>query len=301
MYQEQQENNPTPVIDWGNLQKKSEEYEAIRWAGMPEVVKMLYNEKPHIRKMHPNDVAEIRKSKMDISIKDLADPPLDRQIPNPVLTFEDAFDDHPEILETIRQNKFETPSPIQSQAWPALLSGMDTIAIAQTGTGKTLAFLLPAFIHIDNQPTPRRDREGPSCLVLSPTRELAIQIEQEVKKYHYKSIRSVCIYGGGDRREQINALKKGVEIVIGTPGRLNDLLMNKFFTVTCVTYLILDEADRMLDMGFEPEIMKIILDIRPQRQTVMTSATWPPTVQEIGNRYLKNPVHITVGSLDLKA
>lgn len=296
----EQKSMSTPKIDWAMLKKKAETFEKMKWADCPDVKKNFYTEKKIIANMDPLEVAEIRKNKNSITVQDLSKEQ-NQKIPNPVLSFEDAFDPFPEILETIRDNKFTEPSPIQCQAWPVLLSGSDCIGIAQTGTGKTLAFLLPAFIHIDQQPVERNARGGPSCLVLSPTRELAQQIEMEVKKFHYRGIRSVCIYGGGDRNSQISQIKKGVEIVIGTPGRLNDLLMNNFFSVKSVTYLVLDEADRMLDMGFEPEIKKILLDIRPDRQTVMTSATWPSDVQRMADKYLRNPIRVNVGSLDLQA
>eukprot|EP00795_Rhopilema_esculentum_P007439 gene7439-13201_t len=288
-----------PQIDWKALAENREANEKIRWEGLGDVIKEFYDELPEIRDMNPVDVAEIRKEKNSITVQHMSDDKEILKIPikNPVLTFENAFHNYPEILDTIYNQNFTTPSPIQCQAWPVLLSGNDVIGVAQTGTGKTLAFLLPALIHIDQQPTPRAKREGPSCLVLSPTRELAQQIEVEVKKFNYKGIRSVCIYGGGDRREQIGIVERGVEIVIGTPGRLNDLLMNGILSVKHV----LDEADRMLDMGFEPEIKKIILDIRPDRQTVMTSATWPQGVQRMADQYLNNPIKVNVGSLDLQA
>ena len=112
---------------------------------------------------------------------------------------------------------------------------------------------------------------------------------------------SVCVYGGGSRRKQIDVVTKGVEIVVATPGRLNDLIRSEFIDVTSVSYLVLDEADRMLDMGFEPEIRKIMLDIRPDRQTVMTSATWPDDVRRLASSYMRNPMQIYVGSLDLAA
>jgi ATP-dependent RNA helicase DDX43 len=185
--------------------------------------------------------------------------------------------------------------------WPILLKGKDCIGIAQTGTGKTLAFLLPALIHIDNQSTPRNQRLGPNVLVLSPTRELALQIEKEVKKINYKGIKSVCVYGGGDKKEQSNLCTQGVQIVIATPGRLYDLIQSKIINITSVTYLVLDEADRMLDLGFEPQIMKILLDIRPDRQTIMTSATWPEGVRRLATKYLAEPIQLYVGSLDLRA
>jgi ATP-dependent RNA helicase DDX43 len=138
---------------------------------------------------------------------------------------------------------------------------------------------MPAFIHIDLQQVPRQDRGGPNVLIMCPTRELALQIDEEVKKYEYKGIKSVCLYGGGDRRKQMAVVTKGVQIVIATPGRLNDLVESNVVCVESVTYLVLDEADRMLDMGFEPQIRKILLDIRPDRQTIMTSATWPGNIK----------------------
>jgi ATP-dependent RNA helicase DDX43 len=184
---------------------------------------------------------------------------------------------------------------------PILLKGLDYVGIVQTGTGKTLAFLLPALIHIDGQTTPRSERLGPNVLVLSPARELALQIEKEVKKINYKGITSVCIYGGGDRKEQISVCTRGVEIIIGTPGRLYDLMKAGAMNVTSVTYLVMNEADRMQDLGFEPQILKILLDIRPDRQTVMTSATWPSGVRRLATKYLKEPIQLYVDTLDLRA
>jgi len=122
---------------------------------------------------------------------------------------------------------------------------------------------------------------------------VAMQIEHEVKKYKYRDINCVCVYGGGNRREQINVVAKGVEIVVATPGRLNDLISNNIIDVKSVTYLVLDEADRMLDLGFEPEIRKILIDIRPDRQTIMTSATWPLGVRRLATSYMKNPIRVS--------
>uniref|UniRef100_A0A8C4VZM8 RNA helicase n=1 Tax=Gopherus evgoodei TaxID=1825980 RepID=A0A8C4VZM8_9SAUR len=224
-----------------------------------------------------------------------------RHVPNPVCKFEDAFQYYPDVMANIRKVGFENPTPIQSQAWPIILQGIDLIGIAQTGTGKTLAYLMPGFIHLDSQPIPRDQRGGPGMLVLAPTRELALQVEAECSKYTYKGIKSICIYGGGDRKGQIKMVTKGVDIVIATPGRLNDLQMNNFINLKSITYLVLDEADRMLDMGFEPQIMKILLDVRPDRQTIMTSATWPDGVRRLAKSYLKDPMIVYVGTLDLAA
>ncbi|XP_071152368.1 uncharacterized protein [Mytilus edulis] len=289
-----------PMVNWGIIRANKEINEKKKWEGLPPIEKNFYIESQSVKNMYPDEVNEFRKTNNNITVTDLCTEG-SRNIPNPCRTFEEAFEHYPAILDTIYNQKFTKPSPIQAQAWPVLLQGLDLIGIAQTGTGKTLAFLLPAFIHIDNQPIPREERGGPNVLVLSPTRELALQIETEVKKFDYKGIKSVCVYGGGNRREQIKVVTNGVEIIVATPGRLNDLVMNGIVNVKSVTYLILDEADRMLDMGFEPEIKKILLDIRPDRQTVMTSATWPEGVRRLGGQYLKDPIQVFVGSLDLAA
>lgn len=254
--------------------------------------------------MSEADVAAFRLANNNISAsRAFQDQPLANEpIPNPVETFEQCFSDYPDMLEEIRKQGFEKPSPIQCQAWPVLLKGEDMIGIAQTGTGKTLAFLLPAMIHTEFQPLPRgKARGGPNVLVMAPTRELAIQIEKEVGKYRFRNMRAVCVYGGGDRKAQIAQIEEGVEIVIATPGRLNDLISFNIIDVASITYLVLDEADRMLDMGFEPQIRKFLLNVRPDRQTIMTSATWPPDVRRLAARYMINPVQVCVGTLDLAA
>ncbi|XP_064624758.1 probable ATP-dependent RNA helicase DDX43 [Lineus longissimus] len=289
-----------PKINWAELSAQNEVFTAERWNNAMPMIKDFYHEDPEVANMHPTRVAELRAEMNNISVK-AYDEGSKTKIPNILTRFDQAFVNYPDIMDEIEKAGFTQPTPIQCQAWPILLQGLDLIGIAQTGTGKTLAFLLPAMIHIDNQPVPREERGGANVLVLAPTRELALQIEREVKKYHYKGIRSCCVYGGGNRREQIAAVERGVEIIIATPGRLNDLVMNEVVDVKSITYLVLDEADRMLDMGFEPQIMKIMLDIRPDRQTVMTSATWPEDVRRLARRYMKDPMMVYVGTLDLAA
>ncbi|CAO2634223.1 Probable ATP-dependent RNA helicase DDX43, partial [Lemmus lemmus] len=241
-----------------------------------------------------------RKENFNITCDDLKDGEK-RPIPNPICKFEDVFQSYPEVMENIKRAGFQKPTPIQSQAWPIVLQGIDLIGVAQTGTGKTLSYLMPGFIHLDSQPLAREQRNGPGMLVLTPTRELALQVEAECSKYSYSDLKSVCVYGGGDRDGQIQDVSKGVDIIIATPGRLNDLQMNNFVNLKSVTYLVLDEADKMLDMGFEPQIMKILLDVRPDRQTIMTSATWPSAVRRLAQSYLKEPMIVYVGTLDLVA
>ncbi|XP_075906915.1 putative ATP-dependent RNA helicase DDX43 isoform X1 [Nelusetta ayraudi] len=291
---------PSIPIDWAAIRQNKQKYEELKWKDLPPLKKDFYIEAESVSTLTPEDVGQWRKENNNVFVDDLKEGEK-RPVPNPCRTFLETYECYPEIMENIERVGFVKPTPIQSQAWPVLLSGLDLIAIAQTGTGKTLAYLLPGFIHMDGQPVPRAKRDGPGMLVLSPTRELALQIEAECKKYRYKDYASICIYGGGDRRGQINLVKSGVDIVIATPGRLNDLQMNEFINLDSITYLVLDEADRMLDMGFEPQIMKIILDIRPDRQTVMTSATWPTGVRRLAKSYLKDPMMVFVGTLDLMA
>lgn len=289
---------PSP-IDWEKLMVETKKYEEAKMAALPPLIKDFYKEDPVVKNMSEQYVEKLRKSKNNIVVAHVFSD--EGHIPNPVETFEQAFSHYPDILTEIRKQGFTEPSPIQCQAWPILLSGRDLIGIAQTGTGKTLAFLLPALIHIEGQPVPRSERKGANVLVIAPTRELALQIESEVKKYSYRDIKSVCVYGGGSRRDQMNLVTRGVEIIIATPGRFNDLVQAGVIDISSVTYLVLDEADRMLDMGFEPQIRKTMLDVRPDRQTVMTSATWPEDVRALAKRYMKDPIQVYVGSLDLAA
>ena len=211
-----------PTIDWDAVRSCKPE---ARFKDYPDITKNFYHENPIVARRSEAEVSRIRESKNNIIVKDMSKSG-SRKCPNPVTTFEEAFDPYPEILDTIYNQGFTEPSPIQCQGWPVLLGGDDLIGIAQTGSGKTLAFLLPALIHIDLQPVPRNERGGPNVLVLCPTRELALQIESEVKKYFYRGIKSVCVYGGGDRAKQVSICTDGVEIVIATPGRLYDLISN---------------------------------------------------------------------------
>ncbi|XP_061692411.1 probable ATP-dependent RNA helicase DDX43 [Syngnathoides biaculeatus] len=290
-----------PAMDWSDIRENMRKYEEMKWKELPPIKKNFYTEAESVSLLTDKQVQDWRKENNNIFVDDLADGGEKRPVPNPCRSFPEAFEGYPEITDAIRRVGFVKPTPVQSQAWPVLLSGEDLIAVAQTGTGKTLAYLLPGLIHMDGQPAPRSERQGPGMLVLTPTRELALQIEEECGKYRYKGYKSVCIYGGGDRRLQIHLVKGGVDVVIATPGRLNDLQMNEVISLRSISYLVLDEADRMLDMGFEPQILKILLDIRPDRQTVMTSATWPAGVRRLAKSYLKNPMMVFVGTLDLAA
>jgi len=218
--------------------------------------------------------------------------------PRPIFNFEEAnFPSY--ILEQLT-SKFKNPSPIQSQGWPAAMSGLDVIGIAQTGSGKTISFLLPGFVHINAQ-APLKMGDGPIMVVLAPTRELAVQIQDECQKFcKGAKIYSTVVYGGTDKWPQKRELQRGNHIVVATPGRLLDFLEMGVINLKRVTYLVLDEADRMLDMGFEPQIRRIVSQIRPDRQTLMWSATWPREVQKLALEFCKEkPVHIVIGNNDL--
>ncbi|KAF0876050.1 DDX53 helicase, partial [Crocuta crocuta] len=287
-----------PLIDWDQVRAEVVEWEKRKWADLPPIKKNFYKETKATQSMSQVQVDMWRKENFDITCDDLKDGDK-RPIPNPTCQFEDAFQPYPELVKILKRAGFQKPTPIQSQAWPVILQGIDLIGVAQTGTGKTLSYLMPGFIHLNNQPVSREERNGPGMLVLTPTRELALQIEAECSKYSYKGFKSVCVYGGGKRHQQIQDLTKGIDIIIATPGRLNDLQMNNFVNLRSITYLVLDEADKMLDLGFEHQIMKILLDVRPDRQTIMTSATWPDTIRRLAQSYLKEPMIIYVGTLDL--
>jgi len=222
-------------------------------------------------------------------------------IPKPVLSFQEAsLPDY--ILAEIARANFVAPTPIQSQGWPMALTGRDVVGIAQTGSGKTLAFIVPAIIHINAQPL-LKPGDGPIALVVAPTRELACQIEQECVQFGSSSgLKIACVYGGVPKRKQESALRQGVEILICTPGRLLDFLERGTTNLRRVTYLVFDEADRMLDMGFEPQIRSLVSQIRPDRQVLMWSATWPREVQQLASDFLPNEcLFIRVGEHENQA
>ena len=204
-------------------------------------------------------------------------------------------------MDEVKAQGFPAPTAIQSQGWPMALSGRDVVGIAETGSGKTLTYCLPAIVHINAQPL-LAPGDGPIVLVLAPTRELAVQIQQEITKFGKSSrIRNTCVYGGVPKGPQIRDLSRGVEVCIATPGRLIDMLEAGKTNLRRVTYLVLDEADRMLDMGFEPQIRKIIGQIRPDRQTLMWSATWPKEVRNLASDFLNDFIQVNIGSMDLSA
>ncbi|OWK01513.1 hypothetical protein Celaphus_00018744, partial [Cervus elaphus hippelaphus] len=284
------------LIDWDKLRENILKWNEKKWADLPPVKKNFYIESEKTSSMSQEQVDNWRKENYNIICDDLKDGEK-RPLPNPTCNFEDAFHCYPEVMRNLQKAGFQKPTPIQSQAWPIILQGIDLIGVAQTGTGKTLSYLMPGFIHIASQPTfiaagfegtgrrscvpemetdvlfLQRARNGPGMLVLTPTRELALQVDAECSEHSYGGLKSVCIYGGGDRDGQIKDLSKGVDIIIATPGRLHDLQMNNFVYLKSITYLVI------LEQG----------------------ATWPYAVRRLAQSYLKEPMIVYVGTLDLVA
>jgi ATP-dependent RNA helicase RhlE len=201
----------------------------------------------------------------------------------------------PELCERIETLGWNNPTPIQIEAIPLILSGVDVIGIAQTGTGKTGAFMLPLIDSLVCSP-PAKHRERPRCLVLTPTRELATQIHEATVSFAHKSgLRAVVVFGGVSQRTQERELSRGCDVMIATPGRLNDLIQQRVVSLSAVEYLVLDEADRMLDMGFMPQIKRILTHIPRDRQTMMFSATLSHDIEELARRILNEPAMVEVG------
>lgn len=195
------------------------------------------------------------------------------------------------ILKALSAKKYTEPTPIQQKAIPVVLKGKDILGIAQTGTGKTAAFSIPIIELLLQNPSSKKVR----ALIITPTRELAIQIEENVKAYsEHTPLRSAVIFGGVKQGEQVNELRKGVDILIATPGRLIDLLGQEHISLEHVEYFVLDEADRMLDMGFIHDIKRIIKLLPKKRQTLFFSATMPDNIVQLTKEILHHPVRVEV-------
>ncbi|XP_072951410.1 DEAD-box ATP-dependent RNA helicase 37-like [Typha angustifolia] len=226
-----------------------------------------------------------------------------KNVPPAVNTFAE-IDLGDALNENIRRCKYVRPTPVQRHAIPISLAGRDLMACAQTGSGKTAAFCFPIISGILRGPPPQRPRGSrtayPLALVLSPTRELSAQIHDEARKFAYQTgVRVVVAYGGAPINQQLRDLERGVEILVATPGRLVDLLERARVSLQMIQYLALDEADRMLDMGFEPQIRKIVeqMDMPPQgvRQTMLFSATFPKEIQRLASDFLSDYIFLSVG------
>eukprot|EP00416_Gambierdiscus_australes_P025449 CAMPEP_0171063640 /NCGR_PEP_ID=MMETSP0766_2-20121228/5793_1 /TAXON_ID=439317 /ORGANISM="Gambierdiscus australes, Strain CAWD 149" /LENGTH=557 /DNA_ID=CAMNT_0011519577 /DNA_START=78 /DNA_END=1748 /DNA_ORIENTATION=+ len=217
------------------------------------------------------------------------------QVPPAVTSFEAAAQLFPpQLLQRLQCAGFTAPTPIQAHTWAIAVAGRDLIGIAKTGSGKTLAFLLPGFLRVM-----QTRMRPPLFCVLAPTRELACQIEVEADKFGRSAgIRTACCYGGAPRGQQLGALRRGAQVVVACPGRLNDFIQSGAVHLQNIGYLVLDEADRMLDMGFEPQIRQIIAQIPESRQTLLFTATWPREVRSLASEFLQRPIHVQTGGVN---
>ncbi|KAG6772345.1 hypothetical protein NC652_017239 [Populus alba x Populus x berolinensis] len=226
-----------------------------------------------------------------------------KNVPPPVNTFAE-IDLGEAVNQNIRRCKYVKPTPVQRNAIPILLAGRDLMACAQTGSGKTAAFCFPIIAGIMREQYVQRPHGGrtvyPLALILSPTRELSCQIHDEAKKFAYQTgVKVVVVYGGAPINQQLRELERGVDVLVATPGRLVDLVERARVSLQMIRYLALDEADRMLDMGFEPQIRKIVeqMDMPPcgRRQTMLFSATFPKEIQRLASDFLSNYIFLAVG------
>lgn len=254
------------------------QYEAFR--------KCLYTPHADVAAMTEADVAALRR---ELAVRvDGSD------VPRPVQSFMHLGVDR-KLLARLLQLGLEVPTAIQAQAFPVALAGRDMIGIAKTGSGKTLAFTLPMVRHVMGQRALRKG-DGPIAVVLAPTRELAHQIFTQVKRF-ISAIGGECaaIYGGVGKWEQIQAVRRGAEVVVATPGRLIELIRKRTVAMTRVTFVVLDEADRMFEMGFEPQLRSVLSQIRPDRQTLLFSATFQRRIEVLARDVLTDPVKVAVG------
>ncbi|KAJ6151151.1 Pre-mRNA-processing ATP-dependent RNA helicase prp5 [Penicillium chermesinum] len=276
-----------PVVDHSKI-----EYEDFR--------KKFYVPPSHHLDMTPEEVKNLRAHLDDIKVRG-------KDVPVPVSTWAECGLGV-QTLDVVSDLGYDHLTAIQAQAIPTLMSGRDVIGIAKTGSGKTIAFLIPMFRHIKDQRPLHKSKkltEGPIGLILTPTRELAVQIHRECRPFLKKlRLHAACAYGGAPIKDQIAEVKRGAEILVGTPGRVIDLLKTnsgRVLNLQRVTYLVLDEADRMFDMGFESQVMRILGNIRPDRQTALFSATFPPKMEGLARKTLKTPVEIIVGGKSVVA
>lgn len=267
--------DPLPTIDHSEISYQ-------------EFNKNFYVEHEEITRLTADQVQQLR-TELGIKVSGIL-------APKPVSSFAHfGFDD--KLMKVIRKQGYEHPTSIQAQSIPIAMSGRDIIGIAKTGSGKTAAYLWPLLVHIMDQ-RELEPGDGPIGLIVAPTRELSQQIYHEAKKFgKMYNINVVCAYGGGNLYEQSKACEEGAEIIVATPGRLIDLVRKKATKLDRVTFLVFDEADRMFDMGFEPQVRSIADHVRPDRQTLMFSATFRKRVEKVARDILTDPLRVVQGDI----
>eukprot|EP01018_Ginkgo_biloba_P004560 Gb_40721 [translate_table: standard] len=277
----------------GNNAGFSQRRPEARGLSVPDSVSPIWQPSERVRRLQDEQIEEVRaRLNVDVEITPGTPP-----APAPVESFEDMCL-HPSIMKDIAFHEYSRPTPIQAQAMPVALSGRDLLGCAETGSGKTAAFSIPMIQHCLAQP-PIRHGDGPLALVLAPTRELAQQIEKEVKAFSRSlgAFRTAIVVGGTNIAEQRSELRSGVEIVVATPGRFIDHLQQGNSSLSRISFVVLDEADRMLDMGFEPQIREVMRNLPKQHQTLLFSATMPEEIEGLAQEYLNKPVQVKVGKV----
>mmetsp|Transcript_29872 Transcript_29872/g.93360 ORF Transcript_29872/g.93360 Transcript_29872/m.93360 type:complete len:649 (+) Transcript_29872:88-2034(+) len=292
-----------------DLQAKSEE----KWApaapkkikpassGPPPPFQRAFLDQPEDLSDEDRRQTELLRSSLEVSVEGPSGEAF-----APLALFEELEMLPPYALQALMEMDITAPMPIQAQALPIILGGHDLIGIAKTGSGKTLAYLLPAVVHIEAQKPLSKDTVTPIALIMAPTRELAVQISEEADKLLKKSaegnhrggIWPACVYGGKHKMEQLRNLWRGCHVLVATPGRLMDLLQHEELSLSRVTYFVLDEADRMLDFGFQDDVGKIASSVRSDRHMLFFSATWPTAVQDLAKTLCRDgvqPVRLSVG------
>nr|XP_048324803.1 ATP-dependent RNA helicase DBP2-like isoform X2 [Ziziphus jujuba var. spinosa] len=266
---------------------------SVRSLSVPDPVFPQWKPSERVLRMKPEQIEEVR---LRLNV-DVTAAPDSTPAPAPIETFTDMCL-HSSIMEDIAFHEYTRPTSIQAQAMPVALSGRDLLGCAETGSGKTAAFSIPMIQHCLAQPPVRRG-DGPIALVLAPTRELAQQIEKEVKAFSrsLESFKTAIVVGGTNIAEQRSELRAGVDVVVATPGRFIDHLQQGNTSLSRVSFVVLDEADRMLDMGFEPQIREVMQNLPEKHQTLLFSATMPVEIEALAQEYLTGPVQVKVGKV----
>jgi ATP-dependent RNA helicase DDX46/PRP5 len=289
--------DPSSILAMASKKKKKDipttDYSKIE---LNQIRKNFWVEPQELSQMTEEEAAELRLELDGIKVTG-------KNVPKPVQKWSQCGLTRP-ILDVIERLGYEKPTSIQMQALPVIMSGRDVIGVAKTGSGKTMAFVLPMLRHIKDQ-DPVKGDDGAIALIMTPTRELCTQIYSDLLPFAKAlKLRAIAAYGGNAIKDQIAELKRGAEIIVATPGRMIDLLAANSGRVTNLrraTYFVLDEADRMFDMGFEPQVMKIFNNVRPDRQTILFSATMPRIIDALTKKVLRDPVEITVGGRSVVA
>lgn len=276
-----------------SARRSSINYSLPNTVAVPDPAFPHWNPSERVLRLKSEQIEEIRlRLNVDVNVSPGSCP-----APSPIESFPDMCLDA-SIMKDIEKHGYTTPTSIQAQAMPVALSGRDLLGCAETGSGKTAAFSIPMIQHcLAQQPLQRGD--GPLALVLAPTRELAQQIEKEVTAFSMSldSFKTTIVVGGTNISEQRSELRAGVHIVVATPGRLIDHLQQGNTSLSRIAFVVLDEADRMLDMGFEPQIREVMRNLPVKHQTLLFSATMPAEIEALAQDYLTNPVRIKVGKV----